>query len=128
MTFSLCIINGIWWYYSGSKTLVGIGLLMVEVSRSHSDTPHLVGLLRTVISPSQRPLLDNTHSTHKTDIHASGGIRTHSPNKRTATDPRLRPRGHCDRQKTAYSSSFTSTGPRSSAAAPRTSQTCLALH
>lgn len=36
MIFSLCIINRIWWYYNGSKTLVGLGLLMVEFSRSHT--------------------------------------------------------------------------------------------
>jgi hypothetical protein len=27
-----------------------------------------------------------------------GGIRTHNPRKRAAEDPRLRPRGHWDRQ------------------------------
>jgi len=32
-----------------------------------------------------------------TDIHAPGGIRTHYPSKRSAVDPRLRPRGHWDR-------------------------------
>jgi len=31
----------------GWTALVGLGLLIVEVSRSHSDTPHLVGLLWT---------------------------------------------------------------------------------
>jgi hypothetical protein len=31
----------------GCSTLVGLFLLIVEVSRSHSDTPHLMGLLRT---------------------------------------------------------------------------------
>jgi len=34
---------------------VGQGLPIIEASRSHSDTPHLVGL-----SPSQGPLPDNT--------------------------------------------------------------------
>ena len=43
-----------------------------------------------MISPAQRPLRDNTQ---QTDAHAAGGIRTRSPSKRTAADPRLRP--HC---------------------------------
>ena len=33
--------------FHGSTVLVGLNLLTVEVSRSHSDTPHSVGLLRT---------------------------------------------------------------------------------
>ena len=49
----------------------GQGLLIVEASRSHSDTPHSVGLLLT------------------RDIHAPGGIRSHSPSKRAAADPQL---------------------------------------
>ena len=40
------------------------------------------------------PLLYNTHDTH---IHASGGIRTCNPSKRSAADPCPRPRGHWDR-------------------------------
>ena len=32
------------------------------------------------------------------DIHASSGIRTHNPSKRAALDPRIRQRGHRDRQ------------------------------
>jgi hypothetical protein len=49
-------------------------------------------------SPSQRPLPDNTQQSQETDIHNAGGIRTHNPSKRAAVDPRLRPRGHWDRQ------------------------------
>jgi len=33
---------------------VGQDLLIIEVKRSHSDTPRSVGLLQTVTSPSQR--------------------------------------------------------------------------
>jgi len=47
-----------------------------------------------VISQKQKLLPDNTQHSQQTDIHASGGIRTHNPNKRAAADPRLRPRGH----------------------------------
>jgi hypothetical protein len=31
-----------------------------------------------------------------------GGIRTHNPNMRAAANPRLRPRGHCDRLFNSY--------------------------
>jgi len=41
---------------------VGQGLLVIEVSRSHTDTPHSVGLLWTSISTSQRPVCE-THNT-----------------------------------------------------------------
>ena len=47
--------------------------------------------------PTQRPLPDNTQHSQETDIHDSGGIRTHNPNKRMAADSRLRPRGQMDR-------------------------------
>jgi hypothetical protein len=35
---------------------------------------------------------------HNTNIHAAVGIRTRNPSRRAATDPRLRPLGHWDRQ------------------------------
>jgi len=50
-----------------------------------------------VISPTQRPLPDNTQHSQETDIQASGGIRTHTHRKRAAADPLLRPLGHWDR-------------------------------
>jgi hypothetical protein len=49
-----------------------------------------------VISPSQRPLPDNTQHSQETDIHALGGIRTHKTSKRAAAD--RRPNGHWDWQ------------------------------
>ena len=49
------------------------------------------------ISSSQRPLLDNTQHSHKTNIHATGGIRTHDLSRWAAVDLRLRPPGHWDR-------------------------------
>jgi hypothetical protein len=48
---------------------------------------------RRVISPTQRPLPDNTQHSQQTTIHATGGIRTHNTSKRAVVDPRLRPRG-----------------------------------
>ena len=51
-----------------------------------------------MISPSQRPLPNNTQHSQQTDIHAPGGIRTHNLSRRAVADLRLRPRGHWDRQ------------------------------
>jgi hypothetical protein len=81
------------------QPLVGQGLLNVEASRSHCDT-HSVTYYYSgrMINPKQRPLLHNTHYSQETDIHASGGIRTHNPKKRVTADPRLHPRGHWDRK------------------------------
>ena len=50
-----------------------------------------------MISPSQRPLPDNTQHSQHTNIQALGGIRTHDRSRRAAVDLRLRPRGHWDR-------------------------------
>jgi len=51
-----------------------------------------------VISPTQRPLPDNTQHSKETYIHAPGGIKTRNPSKRAPADPRLRPVGHWDRR------------------------------
>jgi hypothetical protein len=37
------------------------------------------------------------YNKHNTDIHDTGGIRTHDPSKRAAEDPHLRPHGYWDR-------------------------------
>jgi len=55
--------NGLHTFLRGSTALVGVALLIVEVSRSHSDTLHNVGLSGRAIGPSQRPLPSNTHKT-----------------------------------------------------------------
>ena len=73
----------------------GHGLLILEVSRSHTMTHHSrQDSSGRVISPSQRPLPDNTQYSTQTDIHASGRIQNHNPSKRAAVDPCLRPRSH----------------------------------
>jgi hypothetical protein len=51
-----------------------------------------------VISPTQRPLPDNTQHSQEIDTHAPSGIRTRNPSKHEAADPRVRRRGHRDRQ------------------------------
>jgi hypothetical protein len=50
-----------------------------------------------LISSSHRPLPDKTQHKQQTNIHASGGIRTHERSRRAAVDLRLRPCGHWDR-------------------------------
>jgi hypothetical protein len=50
-----------------------------------------------VISPTQRPLPDNSQHSQETDTHAPGGIRTQNPSKRAPADPRLRSHGLWDR-------------------------------
>ena len=50
-----------------------------------------------MISPSQRPLPDNTQYSQQTNIHALGGIRPPDRSRRAAVDLRLRPRGYWDR-------------------------------
>jgi hypothetical protein len=67
-------------FFMAQQPIVVRGPLIVEALRSHSHTPHSVGLLLT------------------RDIHAPGGIRSHNPSKRAAADPHLRPCGHWDRQ------------------------------
>ena len=70
------------------------GLLIVEPSRSHSDTPHSVGLLWT----SDQPYAGTSQQySRETDIHAPGVIRTRNPSKRASADPCPKPRGHWDR-------------------------------
>ena len=79
------------------QPLVGQDLLIIEASRSHSDTLRLAGLIWMSDQSEAEPLADNTRHSHQTDIHDPGGIRTRNPSKRTAADPRLRSRGHQDR-------------------------------
>ena len=69
------------------------------VSRSDTTTRHIQQVSSgRVIRSSQRPLPDNKQHSQQTNIHASGGIRTHDLSSRAAVDLRLRPHGHCDRQ------------------------------
>ena len=77
----------------------GHGLLILEVSGSHTTTHHSrQDSSGRVISSSQRPLPDNTQHSQQTNIHAPGGIRTHDLIRRAAADLLLKPRGHWDRQ------------------------------
>ena len=48
--------------FHGSTSPVGLDFLLVEVQRSHSDTPHSVGLLW----PSDRPVAETSIRQHTT--------------------------------------------------------------
>jgi hypothetical protein len=50
---------------TAQQPLVGQGVLIIEVSRSHLDTPHSVGLLCTSDQPLRGDLYLTTHDTHK---------------------------------------------------------------
>ena len=79
---------------------VGQGLLIIEDSRSHSDTPHSVGLLWTSNQPDAEASTWHTQHSQQTNVHAPDGIRNHNPSYRAVAAPRLRPLGHWDRQST----------------------------
>jgi hypothetical protein len=49
-------------------------LPIFESSRSHSDTPHPVRLLRTSDQPETETSADNTQHSQERDFSASGGI------------------------------------------------------
>jgi len=63
---------------------VGQGLLIIEASPSHSDTLHSEDSSGRVVSPTQRPLRDNSQHSQKTDSRSPGGIQTHNRSKRAA--------------------------------------------
>jgi hypothetical protein len=83
--------------FHGSTAPDGQGLLTVDTSRSHSHTPHSVGLHRT----SDRPEL-TSNTTLKRHRHPSppSGIRTRNSSKPAAADPRLILCSHCDQEAT----------------------------
>ena len=59
----------------GATTLIGPGFPIIETSRSHSDTPRLVGLLCTSDQPERRDLcLYNTQHSQATEFHTPAGF------------------------------------------------------
>ena len=86
-------------FFFSWRPLAGFTLLAYEVSWSRTTTRHSrYDSSERMISPSQKPLPDNTQHSQQTNIHALGGIRTHNLSRRAAKDLCLRPRGHWDRQ------------------------------
>ena len=94
----LSVISLIFFFKSWRNSPVGQGLLIVEDSRPHSDTPHSVGLLWTSDQPHAQTSAWQ-HTTLTTDRHpCPRWVWTHNLSKLAAADPRLRPHGHWDRQ------------------------------
>ena len=89
------VLKGPFSFPTAQQHIVCQGLLL-EASRSHSDTPHSIGFLWT----NDRPITQAStwyHTILTRDIsHAPGGIRNLNPSKRAAAHPHLRTRGHWD--------------------------------
>jgi len=80
------------------QSLLGQGLLIIEASRSHSDTPHLVGLLWMSDQPdAETSTWQHTALISDRDMNAPSGIRTRNSSKRAAANPHLKPCGQRDR-------------------------------
>ena len=80
------------------QPLVGQARFIIQASRTHSGTPHSVGLLWKSVQPDAEASTWQ-HTTLTTDTYPyPGGIRTRNPSKQATTDPRLRPRGHRNRR------------------------------
>jgi hypothetical protein len=69
LTFRTCVLCHSWWDTEfrppppmAQQPLVGQGLLIIEALRSHSDTPHSVGLLWT----SDQPIAETSAWQHTT--------------------------------------------------------------
>jgi len=79
----------------GQQPLVDQGLLIIEASRSHSDTLHSVGLLwASDRSDEETSNWQHTTFTRVRGTHTPDGIRNCNPNKRGAEVLHLRPREH----------------------------------
>jgi len=77
---------------------VSQGLLIIEDSWLHSDTPHSVGILWTSEQPdTETSTWQHIKITRDRNV-SPGGIRIRNPRMQAAADPRLRPRGHWNRQ------------------------------
>jgi hypothetical protein len=79
-------------FFYASTALVSLGLLIVEVSRSHS-----VEILWTRDRPFAETSILQRTSLERDRHPCPCGIRKPNPCKQEAADPRLRPRGHWDR-------------------------------
>ena len=75
------------------------GLLIIETSSSHSDTPQLVGPSGRGIGPTQRPVPDNTQHTQATAIYPPRWDSNPQSQQASGPDPCHRPRSDRDRQK-----------------------------
>ena len=85
-TLNLTVLSELF-FFVALRFNAGHGLLILEVSRSHTTTHHSrKDFSGRVISPSQRLLPDNTQHPTQKDILAVGGIPTRNPSQRAALD------------------------------------------
>jgi len=70
------------------QPIVDQRLLIIENSRSHSDTKHSVGLRWASDQPDAETY--TWQHSQETGFHAPEGTRTHNLTKRAAADPRLK--------------------------------------
>jgi len=61
----LCFNSSHFFFFVFRQPQVGLGLLIIEASQSHSDTPHSLGLLWTSDQTFRRDLYLTKHNTHK---------------------------------------------------------------
>ena len=80
-------------FFMAQQPLVGQGLVIIQASRSHSDTPHSVRLLFTS-DRSEAQTSTWQHTTLTRDIFVPGGIRTSNTSKQAVANPRIRPRAY----------------------------------
>jgi hypothetical protein len=87
-------------YIHSSTVLANLGLVIAEVSRSHTIRHTTFG--RTPLDEwsarHRGPYLTIHNTSKERDIHAPGWIRTHNRSNWVAAQPRLRLRGHRDRR------------------------------
>ena len=74
-------------FFLAAQPLVGQGLVVIEESRSYSDTPLSVDLLWTTYQPDLTTL--NTQHSKETHVHVLDGIRTRLPSNGAATQINL---------------------------------------
>jgi hypothetical protein len=77
------------------QALVGQGLLIIRF-HDHNQTHPILKDSTKAMDPSRRHLPYNIHHAQQTNIHTTGGIRTHNANQQAVADQRLRPRGRWD--------------------------------
>ena len=83
---------------SSTTSVAASGLPLERVDSSAVGRGRAGRTLLDEWSARRRDLyLHNTQHSQQTNIHVTGGIRTHNLSRTAASDPRLRPRGHWDR-------------------------------
>jgi hypothetical protein len=91
VVYTVMKILFLYFYSCGASTVFRVMSSLYGASRSHSDTPHSVGLLWT----GDQPVAETCTWQHPqdTNILANVGIRTHNPRRQATPDPRFGP--HC---------------------------------